>query len=314
MPPSSESLPPLELIRALADYLRESVRPYLGRVEARKVTATAHSGDATFHVDEIAEAAVAEFLERTRAPVAYYSEDRGLVRNGPAEGILIIDPIDGTRPAAAGFESCVVSIAWANDVETPRMKDVQYGCVRDLFGEKTFLAERGKGARILSGQEEIPPSPSGITDPAFAMWSSEMVGRPAALKVACLEELIDRSSKTGAFFVFNSVAFSLTRLLTGQLDAVVDVGGRILREVPGGRERFAALGRGRPMGLFTYDIAAATLIASEAGLTVTDAAGNSLDEIPLLDTSEENIQSLLAAVTPELHASLLELIERGMAR
>lgn len=305
---------PLSLIRALADHLQKTVAPHLGRVESRRVTSTASSGDATFQVDEIAEEAVVQFIEETRAPVAYYSEDRGLVRFGPADGILVIDPIDGTRPAAAGLESCVVSVAWAADIENPRMKDVQYGCIRELFGERTFLAERGRGARILVGEEEIPPTPSGVTDPAFTMWTSETVGRPASLVFTCLEELIDRSSKTGSFFVFNSSAFSLTRLLTGQLDAVVDVGGRLLRDAPGARDRFADLGLGRPMGLFSYDIAAAALIAQEAGYTVTDASGQSLDDVPLLDTSEGNIQSLLATTTPELHASLLEFLDRGIQR
>ena len=50
---------------------------------------------------------------------------------------------------------------------------------------------------------------------------------------------------TGGCFLFNSTAFSLTRLLTGQLAASMDVGSRILRDYPASRARFLELGFGK---------------------------------------------------------------------
>ena len=105
----------------------------------------------------------------------------------------------------------------------------------------------------------------------------------------------------------------LTRLVSGQLAAVIDVGNRIMRDHPSTRDRFVAIGGGKVVSLFTYDIAAAALIAEEAGAVVTDAFGHSLGSTPLLDSSEANLTSICAAATPELHRILLKAIERGSA-
>ena len=73
-------------------------------------------GDVTFAIDEEAEAWVEEFLAERAPDVAFYSEDRGLVdagRRATPETVLVIDPIDGTRPAMAGLECCCVSVAAA---------------------------------------------------------------------------------------------------------------------------------------------------------------------------------------------------------
>ena len=83
---------------------------------------------------------------------------------------------------------------------------------------------------------------------------------------------------------------------------------------PPSRARFLELGFGKPIGLFAYDIAAAALIAQEAGAVVTDAYGHSLDTTRLLDTSEPNLQSILGASNPELHEKLLAALNRGSAR
>ena len=59
-----------------------------------------------------------------------------------------------------------------------------------------------------------------------------------------LEELVDGSSMGGGYFDLGSAAFNLTRLATGQLDAYVDVGRRIVDEVPSTEAAFLAGGGG----------------------------------------------------------------------
>src|SRR5689334_24301026 len=98
---------PRQIMLGLVSHVKEAVFPHLGAWRARKVTGIASSGDATFDIDDIAEGAVEQFIRDHGLNVAYYSEDRGLVRpfaDREPEGILIIDPIDGTRGAIAGFE------------------------------------------------------------------------------------------------------------------------------------------------------------------------------------------------------------------
>ena len=47
-----------------------------------------------------------EFVAERAPGIAFYSEDRGLVAPaGEPEWVLVVDPIDGTRPAMASVRS-----------------------------------------------------------------------------------------------------------------------------------------------------------------------------------------------------------------
>lgn len=307
---------PPETVLAMTRHIRDTVRPHLGAWHGRQISGTAASGDATFGIDEIAEKAIISFIEREKLSIAYYSEDKGLIEFGSSpEAVLIIDPIDGTRPAIAGFEACVVSVAWADYAPEVTLGDVRFGCIGEIKNDDLFWAGRGQGAHWIrpdGSEKEARLLP--ITEIAKAPLTFEVVARPFEWVGAALGKIVDASSMTGGCFLFNSTAFSLTRLMTGQLAAVLDIGNRLLRDFPAARERFLALGFGRPMGLFAYDIAAAALIAQEAGAVVTDAYGHSLDRTRLLDTSEANLQSILSASNPELHEKLLAAMNSGVAR
>lgn len=307
---------PQETITALTRHIRDTVRPHLGAYQSRTVSGTAASGDATFAIDDLAEDAIISFIEREKLSIAFYSEDKGLMEFGSSpEAVLVIDPIDGTRPAVAGFEACVVSVAWADYTTKPTMGDVRFGCIQEIKGEDLFVAERGRGAQWIGADGAAKPLRLlPIEDIGPAPLTFEVVARPFEYLSVVLGDAVNAASRKGGVFLFNSTAFSLTRLLTGQLAACLDPGGRILHDIPDARQRFLDLGNGRPMGLFTYDIAAAALIAQEAGAVVTDAYGRSFDATPVLDTSEPNLQSIIAASTPALHAKLLDAMNAGMGR
>src|SRR2546428_468388 len=108
----------------LALRIREAVLPALGSHAARTHTGVAHGGDVTFGIDELAEGELAAFAEAAPLPLAVVSEDRGLVADPAAEWLLVIDPVDGTRPALGGFEAACVSIAAARAGAEPTMGDV----------------------------------------------------------------------------------------------------------------------------------------------------------------------------------------------
>jgi len=307
---------PKQTIIDLTLHIRDEVRPHLGQLQSRRITGTANSGDATFAIDDIAEQAIIDFVERERLSIAFYSEDKGLLTFGAdPKAVLVIDPIDGTRPAVAGFEQCVVSVSWADYKgagDSPTMADVRYGCVAELKTHDVFYAERGLGAEWIDAQGNAKAArllPT--TELAEAPISFESVARPFELLGAALSDLVNTTSLKGGSFTYSSTAFSLTRLMTGQLAGVVDVGNKIMRDFPQTRERCLEVGKGRVVALFTYDIAAAALIASEAGAVVTDAYGKSFANVPLLDTSEANMQTICAASNPTIHRAMLESIDRG---
>lgn len=308
---------PQQQIRQLAQHVRLAALPHLGAWRSRRVTGLAASGDATFDIDLVAEQAIEQYIARERLPVAYYSEDRGLIHPAGSrpEGLLIIDPIDGTRGAIAGLESCVVSVAWAAYSQAPRLRDVEFAAIVEIKSGRSYAASRGEGVSI---QEEDGTAVAPFLMPEMEIdamgWSLEAVGAPMEELFRIVGPLANISTVKGGFFILNSSAFELTRIASGQLAAVVDVRTRLLRERPELRERFKDYGGGRLLSLYGYDVAAAALIVQEAGAIVTDAWGESLQNWPLLDTSESNFGSLIAASSRTLHGRILQEIDTAFHR
>ena len=95
-------------------------------------------------------------------------------------------------------------------------------------------------------------------------------------------DLIDLTSVDGGCFDLGSATFCIARVLTGEMDAYVDVGQRMVEEVDAVKPVFERVGHGAILNNYPYDLAAAALIASESGATVTDAYGGPLWNRPLV--------------------------------
>jgi myo-inositol-1(or 4)-monophosphatase len=302
------------LAAEVAALVRGAVAPMLGSFDGRARVARAPGGDATLAIDEVAERVVEERLAAD-GDIGFYSEDRGLLTYGRPRAFLVIDPIDGTRPAAAGLESCCVSVAVTPPSEDARLGDVSFGVVEELKTGARFRARRAGGA-VAETAEGAPISlrPSTNTDLSALFWTAGLRGRPLLPTSVVLEELVDGSSLGGGYFDLGSASFNLTRIATGQLDAYVDVGRRIVDEVPATEAAFAAVGEGSICTNFPYDVAAAMLIVQEAGGVVSSATGESLDDHPAIGSTRQHGLAILGAANSTLHRSLLAALERGMAR
>ena len=298
----------------VAELVRAAVVPHLGRPDARTRVARAPGGDATLAIDEVAEQVVERRLA-AEGDIGFYSEDRGLVTYGHPRALFVVDPVDGTRPAAAGLESCCVSIAVVPPSEDARLGDVSYGIVLELKTGDRFCARRGKGAwATTAAGRSLPLQLSTNTDLSALFWTAGLRGRPLLPTSIVLEELVDGSTMGGGYFDLGSATFNLTRIVTGQLDAYVDVGRRLVDEVPATEEAFRAVGEGVVCTNFPYDIAAAALIVQEAGGVVTHADGRDLDDHPAVGSTPRHGLAVLGAASTELHRSLLAAVDRGMTR
>ncbi len=300
--------PPLVL--ELAQTLRDVVVPELGSWRGRAHEGDGAGGDVTFAVDELAESALEQFIADRAPNLAFYSEDRGLVAPERADQVLIVDPIDGTRPAMAGLESACVAVAVAplGDGQ-PTMADVQLGCVVEIKSGDWFLAEKGAG---VSSSRSVRLSANSEVGRMF--WAYGFRGRPVRPTVEVLAELIDASSVGGGTFELGSQAFAMTRLVTGQLDAVIEVGSRLVEEVPGLRGEFELVGGGQILNNSPYDLAAPWLCLTEAGGVVSDGWGNSLAGRALLGSGHDFQMSSISAANPDLHALLVGAVEAGVGR
>lgn len=294
----------------LALRLRSVVLPELGSHAGRAVAGDGAGGDVTFAVDELAESVMEEFLADRAPEVAFYSEDRGLVAPPDAVDVLIVDPIDGTRPAMAGLESACVAVALAPIGDgAPTMADVQIGCVVEIRSGDWYLAVRGAGV-----ESTRPVRLSSAVDVRRMFWGYGFRGRPVRAVAEVLGDLIDASSVGGGTFELGSQAFAMTRIVTGQFDAVIEVGSRLVDEVPGMRAEFERVGRGQVLNNSPYDLAAPWLCLTEAGGVVSDGWGEPLDRCRLLGSGHEFQMSSISASNARLHAELVRAVDLGVSR
>jgi len=302
-----------DLCAELATLLREELVGELGahggRAHVGDDEGRGEGGDVTFAIDEKAESMMEEFLAARAPRLAFYSEDRGMVHpsGADAEAVLIVDPIDGTRPALAGFESACVSVAAAPLDGEPTMGDVSVGVVVEIKTGAAFVAEKGAGVNPA-------PSLSANEDLQRMFWTYGFRGRPVRETVEVLAELLDGSSVKGGTFDLGSATYDMTRVATGQLDAYIEPGPRMVDDIPWMRAEFERVGDGAVLNNSPYDLAAAALILTESGAIVTDAYGAPLDDRKLLGSGAEFQMSCVTSANRALHAKICDSIEAGITR
>jgi len=208
-----------------------------------------------------------------------------------------------------------VSVAVVPPSEDARLGDVGFGVVHELKSGDCFHAARGEGvvAERVDGRR-LPVAPSATTDLRALFFAGGLRGRPSVPLAVVLEELVDGSSMGGGYFDLGSAAFDLTRIVTGQLDAYVDAGRRLVDEVPGTEAAFRQVGEGSICTNFPYDVAAAALIVEEAGGVVTHADGRALADHPAIGSSRAEGLAVLGASNVALHSLLVAALDRGIAR
>ncbi len=303
----------IERLEDLCASLRTVVLPSLGAHAARAHAGVAVGGDVTFGIDEEAERHLVAYMAERLPRWAYYSEDGGLQGAADPELILIVDPIDGTRPAAAGFEAACVSVAAVPVCAAPTMGDVVAGVIQEIKSGDLFAAERGAGFRMTrAAGGDLPFRPAAEADLESLFWTLGFRGRPAVILAGVLERLIDVSSVGGSVFDIGSATYSITRILTGQLDAYVDVGPAIIEAHPWTEAEFRRVGRGNVLCNSPYDLAAAYLICREAGIPITGAHCESLDERLVLGSDASFQIACVASANQALHAKIVALVERGV--
>jgi myo-inositol-1(or 4)-monophosphatase len=295
----------------IANRIRNAILPDYGSPDKNLVTGQSASGDANFSIDDSAEDQIEKFFTENSYPVACFTEDKALKKfcKDPRY-LLIIDPIDGSRPASCGFESACISIALTKYADNPKFKDIEIACILEIKSGNLFTAERGKGNKIFVNSREVPTKLTKNTDLTRMAWAFEVCGRPSKVIFDIIHPLVDISSVTGGCYLFNSTTFGVTRILTGQLHAFVDIGARVFKRLPDSKKELTAWGNPYNLGLFSYDIAALYLIAKESGIIFTDAFGNSFDEITLFSDDKKRLFSLIAAANKNLYDKIMSIIDK----
>ena len=226
-----------------------------------------HKGliDLVTEVDHRSEKLLLERIQARFPGDAIITEESGRVE-GENGNRWIIDPLDGTVNYAHGVPIFAVSIAYAVGGQ------VTLGVVYDPLRDECFAAERGKGA-WLNG---APIAPAAASELQKALLVTGFSYNP---------EIRDRNVPFFIHFVKHTQA--VRRLGSAALDLCYVACGRL----DGYWE----------MQLNAWDVAAAGLIALEAGVTVTNMQGEPDFMRPPFS---------VAAANPGLHALLMAEIEK----
>jgi 3'-phosphoadenosine 5'-phosphosulfate (PAPS) 3'-phosphatase len=95
---------------------------------------------------------------------------------------------------------------------------------------------------------------------------------------------------------------------------VIEIGSRVIDDVPGMRAEFERIGGGEVLNNSPYDLAGPWLCLREAGGVISDGWGEPLDHHRLLGSGHEFQMSSISAANRELHAQLVRAVDEGVAR
>jgi myo-inositol-1(or 4)-monophosphatase len=218
--------------------------------------------DIQAEADVQAEKIIIETIRSQFPTHAIFSEEAG-PDNIKSDYMWVVDPIDGTINYSRGIDEYCISIALAHKDE------IILGVVYQPVTNRLYTAEKSKGA-FLNGQRISISSEDQLINAILATDNSG--------KIQSRQENFNVLSKICTdvrhIRIFGSGALHLCRLAQGQIDVYY-------------KTRFNY-----------WDYAAGTLIALEAGATVTDMHGapigkNSLDIVASNTFLHQDIMNLL---------------------
>lgn len=234
-----------------------------GRIATRRLTGGTKSSrtDIVTEFDRAAEAHIVAELRRVRPDDAIVGEE-GTDQAGTSGVAWLIDPIDGTTNFVYDLP------AWACSIGASIGGEMVVGAVNAPALGELYVAERGRGAR----RNDEPIGVSGERDLSLALVGTGFAYGAAARvdQARVVAELIGRVRDIRRL---GSAAFDLCMVACGRLDVYFE------------------------RHLNAWDAAAGTLIASEAGATLSDFTGG-----------PGRPDELLAA-TPAVHAAFVRLLD-----
>ena len=260
-----------EALLSSTDAVRRKLSLVVKEGDRRKTLGVGASGDRTTFADKLAEDELLKALRRDE--VRILSEEAGFVGDPHAKTLAVVDPLDGSSNFSRGIPFYCTSVAI---VEGDSVDGILAGCVRDLVSGDAYSASKGRGSRKngepirSSGASELSESVVGID---LSRGGGRVVGMLAPLVAG-----------VGRQVHFGANALELCYVAEGRTDAFVDLRGRIR----------------------ITDLAAAYLIAAEAGAVITGADGEKVSAT--FDLTHR--LSLVASANGGLHKQILELLDR----
>ncbi|MCA9057823.1 MAG: inositol monophosphatase [Planctomycetaceae bacterium] len=255
---------PLQRLRSVAIQAAQCggqvLLDWVGRFSVREKSRANLVTDA----DEASQAAIVNFLNAEYPNHGFLGEENLHQHQDPETPLWVIDPLDGTSNYVHEFPYYAVSIALV------RRGVVQVGVIYDPNRREIFSAERGGGAFL----NDVPIQTSGETERERTMALASLPvcadpEHPAVRRFLKALPRLQTVQRTG------SAALNLASVACGRADAFWST------------------------SLHPWDVAAGVLLVQEAGGTVTNVAGETVDIF---------VPSLLAAASETLQKDLVNVL------
>jgi len=216
-------------------------------------------------VDESAERKIIQTIHERYPEHSIFAEESGEDRK-KSDYTWIIDPLDGTRNYISGIPVFGVSIA------LEERNRIVLGVIYDPVHDELFTAERNKGAYV-NGKEIRVNDQGNLTQCLVATGFPFRFKRYLSPYMDCLRDVLDRAS-------------GIRRMGAASIDLAYVACGR-----------FSGFWE---LGLSPWDVAAGSLLISEAGGVNTDFWGN----------DDFLYKSYIASSNGKIHDALLGIIRR----
>ena len=226
------------LFDEITSAVSDAIIDIAGTPEAVIITEMGADGTPTQAIDKIAEDIILSFLREADACGEVISEEAGRCRISDADGIIILDPIDGTYNAIHGIPYYAISAGYMENGE------ITAAYISNLGFREVFTAEKNAGAYL--NKKPIHVSPVSTLDTA----SLSLYG-----KQHHIDSVREIAGTARRWRHLGASALELAYIGCGRIDAFVDMRGTL---------RYT-------------DAAAGMLICEEAGGRATSALGEKIE-------------------------------------
>ena len=235
----------LETLKTACLEVRNSVKDLVGTTEGNTKIRPGAGGDISRKVDLVAEQKVIDIIKQTGSDPTIIGEECGTIK-GNDSGYIIMDAIDGTTNVTRAIPFNCCSLAYATDSTLSTVADA---AVIDIARGDLYYASKGKGAFLNGNRISVRQQDDIKLDDIIAGINI------SGVLPDLLQSVSPIITKLNHIRIFGANALELCFLARGYLDMFMDFRDKI-----------------RPT-----DMAAAILIAKEAGGLVLDKKGNTLD-------------------------------------
>jgi myo-inositol-1(or 4)-monophosphatase len=254
----------LDILIESSKNVYSEIKDLLGTSEGASKISLGAGGDISRKIDIVAETAVINTIKSNNISPVIIGEECGIVNlnnssssssNNNNKGYVIMDAVDGTTNAIRGIPFSCCSLAFANEFKLSSVTDA---VVLDLFTGDIYSASKQKGSffnnkKISVRNEKDFSSITSLED--FKSIDLLIGTNVSGVPTNILDEISKVISFSSHIRHFGANALELCYFARGFMDAYIDIRGKIR----------------------STDMAAAYLIAKEAGGKLYSSNGQELD-------------------------------------